>query len=193
MANNWPTEQALKIRLAALFNSPIWRNFPFVGTMYRFAGLKYSDRSQFTDGEGARLNGGRFTPIRGQRTLYLSLDRATAMAELDSWYAFFNIPDNAFRPRILAAVAVCVVKLLDVSSPETLAELGVTIEQIAEEWRLTSVDGQIAPTQTFGRLVYEAGYEGIRFPSVRKTGGLNFSLFPENYLDGSHALMLDSD
>lgn len=82
MANNWPTEQDLKLRLAALFNSPTRHYFPFVGTTYRFAGHKYSDRGQFTDGEGARLNGGRFTPTGGPRTLYLSLDRATAMAEL---------------------------------------------------------------------------------------------------------------
>lgn len=83
-------------------------------------------------------------------------------------------------------------KLLDVTSLETLTELGITGAQVAEEWRMTSDAGQVASTQAFGKFDYEAGYEGIRYLSARITGGQNFALFPDNYVAGSHALMLNS-
>ena len=196
MANNWPSEQDLRVRLAALIGSHPRRLAPFVvewqGTTYRFASRNYADRDRFTDGEGARRNGGRFTPIGAQRTLYLSLDRATATAELDSWHEYYGIPDTAFQPRVLAAVAVSVGLLLDLAAPATLAELGLTSAQVAEEWRPISDNRAVAPTQTFGRLVYEAGFEGIYFPSARRETGLNLALFPDNYRDGSHALRLNA-
>jgi RES domain-containing protein len=183
--------------LATRIGSPPKSSPPFViewqGTTYRFASRNYSDRDHFTDGEGARRNGGRFTSLGAQRTLYLSLDRATATAELDAWYAYYNVPDTAFQPRILAAVAVSVGLLLDLLAPETLTELGLSSARVAEEWRPIADTGSVAPVQTFGRLVYEAGFEGIRFPSARRENGINLALFPDNYRGGSHALMLNSE
>ena len=197
MANGWPLEQHLRTQLAALFSASPRGATPFVvewiGTTYRFASRNFADRDRFTDGEGARRFGGRFNPIGGPRTLYLSLDRATATAELDSWYAYYAIPDSAFQPRVLAAVAVCIGSVLDLSAPETLAELGLTLEHIGEEWRVVSDEGKVATTQMFCRLAYEAGFEGLRFPSARRPEGVNLSLFPDNFHDGCHAVMLNSD
>ncbi len=197
MANGWPSEQHLRERLAALIGFSPRGISSFVvewqGTTYRFASRDYSDRDRFTDGEGARRYGGRFTTIGAQRTLYLSLDRATATAELDSWYEYYSVPDTAFQPRVLAAVAVSAGLLLDLATPATLAELGLTPAQVAEEWRPISDNHGVAPTQAFGRLIYEAGFEGIRFPSARRETGVNLALFPDNYRDGSHALMLNSE
>ena len=196
MANGWPSEAELRTRLAALLGSPPRTRPPFViewqGTTYRLASRDYADRERFIDGEGARRAGARFTPTGAQRTLYLAGDRATAIAELDSWYAYYNVPDTAFQPRVLAAVAVSVGLLLDLTSPESLSELGITAELIAEEWRPVADTGQVAPVQTFGRLVYETGFEGLRFTSLRRVEGFNLALFPDNYHDGSHAVMLNA-
>lgn len=197
MANGWPAENDLRTRLAALIGSPPRTAAPLVvewhGTTYRFASRSYADLTRFTDGEGARRNGGRFTPIGGQRTLYLSLDRATATAELDSWYTYYQVPDTAFQPRVLAAVGVSVGRLLDLTAPDTLATFDLTAALVAEEWRPASDTGGVAPTQTFGRLVYEAGFEGIRFTSSRRDSGSNLALFPDNFGVGSHAVMLNSE
>ena len=196
MPSVWPSEAELRSRLAALIGSPPKSRPPIVvewqGTTYRFASREYASRENFTDGVGARRAGGRFTPIGAQRTVYLSLDRTTATAELDSWYEYYAVPATAFQPRVLAAVAVSVGLLLDLTAPETFTDLGITPEMVAEEWRMATDAGQVAGVQTFGRLVYEAGFEGLQFPSARRPGGVNLALFPDNYRDGTHALMLNA-
>ncbi|MGL6074487.1 MAG: RES family NAD+ phosphorylase [Fimbriiglobus sp.] len=190
----WPEEQLLRERLAELAT----KTHPLMvidwqGTTYRFASRSFADQITFINGEGARRNGGRFTPVGSQRTLYLSSDRATATAELDSWYEYYGIPDNAFQPRILAAVAVSMGLLLDLVAVETLSRLGLDPQQIHEDWRLISDQGGVAAIQTLGRLAYEAGFEGVRYPSARRVGGFNFALFPDNYHSASHAMMLNSE
>jgi RES domain-containing protein len=192
MSNPWPPEQELRARLAALLSAARppgvveWR-----GATYRFAALGFADRDRFTDGEGARRNGGRFTPLGGPRTVYLSLDRATATAELDSWFAYYNIPDSAFLPRVLAAVAVSASLCIDLCAANALADIGITAAHVIEEWRGSADKGNVAAVQMFGRLIYEAGFEGIRFPSARREGGVNLAIFPDNYREGSHAVMLN--
>lgn len=108
--------------------------------------------------------------------MYLSLDRATATAELDSWYEYYSIPDTAFKPRLLAAVAVSVRSLLDLTSPEVLAYLGLSASHLGEEWRDVSDTGRTALTQTLGRLAYEVGFEGfiVRL-SDEKAGSIWYS------------------
>ncbi len=194
MEIGWLPEATLKSQLAKLAEVARQNPLPFVrdwqGTGFRFSSIDYADREKFTDGEGARRHGGRFTPIGGPRTLYLSLDRPTATAELDAWYEYYGVPDRAFRPRVLAAVAVSVRVLLDLTSPETLLELGLQDPHLAEEWRPTSDAGGVAMCQHFGAWAFEAGFEGLRFPSVRRDGGVNLALFPENYREDSFGVML---
>jgi RES domain-containing protein len=188
VSSEFPAEQQWKTRLAELRGSIV---VPWSGTTYRFASREFSDRRHFTDGEGARRNGGRFTAIGAQRTLYLSLDRATATAELDSWFAYYNVPDTAFQPRVLAAVAVIVRRVIDLTLETTRAELGLDADWLAGEWRPISDTGGVAPTQVFGRLVWEAGFEGVLFPSARHPQGANLALFPDNFLGESDASMLN--
>ena len=189
MANPWPTNQNMENRLASLPSVvlpivPEWN-----GKTYRFAQLKYSSQEKFTNGEGARQHGGRFTPIGAQRTLYSSLDIPTADAELEFCKNHNCLPYASFQRW---EIAVSVKEILYLNDSKTLSHLGITFSQICEEWRVLSDENAVAPTQTFGKLVYEAGFEGILYPSVRRDVGCNLALFPDNYRDGSHALMLNS-
>ena len=196
MSNVWPAEQDLRTRLQAVLSETFGLRALVVqwqGATYRFASLQYADRDVFTNGEGARRSGGRYSPIGGPRTVYLSLDRATATAELDSWYEYYGVPDTAFKPRLLAAVAVSIGLLLDLTSPNVLAHLGLSPTHLAEEWRDISDTGGVAPTQLLGRIAYEVGFEGLYIGSVRRPGGFNLALFPDNYRDGTHTLMLDGE
>src|SRR4029079_3855617 len=98
---------------------------------------------------------------------------------------------SAFQPRVLAAVAVSVRVLLDLQATDTLSEIGITVDHVAEEWRSSADKGAVAAVQMFGRLAWEAGFEGIRFPSARRPNGVNLALFPDNYGHESHAVMLN--
>jgi RES domain-containing protein len=196
MSDVWPCEQDLRTRLQVVV-SEVAAVRPHVvswqGTTYRFASLEYADKHTFTNGAGARRSGGRFSPIGGPRTVYLSLDRATATAELDSWYEYYELPDSAFKPRLLAAVAVSVGSLLDLTSPDLLSYLGLSSDHLAQEWRDISDKGGVAPIQMLGRIAYELGFEGLYYSSVRRAVGFNLALFPDNYQEGTHAVMLNSD
>lgn len=196
MPNEWPDEDDLRSRLRALAGRTAAPELhgdvlTWQGVTYRFAALQFADRDNFTNGEGARRSGGRFTPIGGPRTVYLSLDRATATAELDSWYEFYAVPPTAFQPRVLAAVSVVVEGILDLSSDGLLSGLGLSGEHLTEEWRIQNDAGALAPTQVFGQVAFEAGFEGLLAASVRRPGGYNLALFPENFTDASHSVMLD--
>lgn len=195
MSKPWLPEQDLRSRLAAL-RGVTSRSIPpcvteWQGTTYRFASRDFADRDRFTSGEGARRHGGRFTPIGAHRTLYLSTDRATATAELDSWYAYYQVPDTAFRPHILAAISVSAGLVLDVTAPETLAALELGETELLAEWRPDSDTGRVAPVQVFGRLVFETGYEGLLFASARRPQARNLALFPDNFRDSSHAVVMN--
>ncbi len=196
MPTVWPDERELEARLHALAERTAAPELhaavqPWQGVTYRFASLQFADRENFTNGEGARRVGGRFTPVGGPRTVYLSLDRATATAELDSWYEFYGVPPTAFQPRLLAAVAVLVEGILDLSSTELLGGIGLTSDHLAEEWRFANDTGCVAPTQTLGKIAHDAGFEGLLTASVRRPGGYNLALFPDNFAEASHSTMLD--
>ncbi len=191
----WPTEQELRDRLRALLGGLTAPRSPHVGEWqhagYRFAPRAFATLDHFTSGEGARLAGGRFTPRGGPRTVYLAADIQTAAAEVAYYHTLFGVPDTAFRPRVLAAVAVSVGAVLDLTAPAARADLGLPDDALATDWRVESERGGVAPTQLLGRLVWEVGFEGLVAPSVRRPEGTNVVLFPDNFGPHSHAVMID--
>lgn len=193
----WPTEQELRDRLRLLFGTLSEPRSALViewqGRAFRFASRRYATRQTFTTGEGARRNGGRYTPQGGARTVYLGTSRETALAEMMAGQRESGLPDAAFQPRVLAAVAVCVGVLLDLTSTPTLELLGITPDQLLTQWKPDALAGRVAQVQVFGRLVYEAGFEGLLAPSARHPAGTNLALFPDNFESGSHCIMLDTD
>ena len=194
MKQVWPPSELIQIKLEAIRNDPallMRHTIEIQATCFRFASLDYSNSIQFTDGQGARINGGRFNPRSGgPATLYLALDLETAAAEVGSWYDYYNLPISTFMPRIVAAVAVCASHVLNLTSPRVRKSLQISKRHLAEDWRASNDSGKIAPTQAFGQLVYQAGFEGMFVASLRKTKGRNLVLFPENYLGNSQAIML---
>lgn len=197
MTNPWPDEATLRTRLVSILSRPTTLEanlaVAWSGIAYRFASRRYADVTRFTDGEGARRYGGRFTPVGSARTLYLATDPQTATAELMSWYEYYAVPHTAFKPRLLAAVDVRTSCVLDLTADAGLSALALTRQHLVEDWRQIADSGRVASTQLFGRIVYEAGFEGILYPSARKAEGMNLALFPDNFRSGAQTIMLHAD
>ena len=196
MPPEWPNEQELREKLRAMRGTSVAPPSALVtewqGAGFRFATLEYADRENFTSGQGARRNGGRFTPQGGTRTLYLATDPETATAEMEWWHRKSGLSDLAFKPRVLAAVAVSVGLVLDLTAEPVRSHLSLSPELLAAEWDFAAFAGRLPPSQAFGRLIFEAGIEGILVASARRPGGSNLVLFPENFRGGSHALMIEA-
>jgi RES domain-containing protein len=178
----------LRFLFQKLPGAPLSRT-AFAGVGFRFAAVNYADSVNFINGLGASKYGGRFTPISGAPTVYLALDKITAVAELESYFRYYNLPDTSFKPRVFAAVQVNCKALLDLREPKLLQMLGLTLDHIQEEWRPDNDDGRTAGVQRFGQIVAEVGYEGILFSSARAAGD-NLALFPKNFAPGTTAAMI---
>jgi RES domain-containing protein len=51
---------------------------------------------------------------------------------------------------------------------------------VSDDWRTVHAQGAESLTQTLGRTVYEAGYEGMLVPSASGSAGTNVVLYPVN-------------
>jgi hypothetical protein len=73
--------------------------------------------------------------------------------------------------------------------------LGVTRGQLlGEDWRACNTGGEEALTQAIGRLVWDAGWEGLVAPSAANPDGVNLIVFPGNLLPPrSYLLIINRD
>src|SRR3954447_25834036 len=68
--------------------------------------------------------------------------------------------------------------------------LGVTLQDLGQPWWPAPEAGDEAFTQAIGRAAYDAGFEAVKLPSVRRKGGTNLNVFPERLREGSSVSVL---
>ncbi|MGL6073104.1 MAG: RES family NAD+ phosphorylase [Fimbriiglobus sp.] len=155
-------------------------------TAVRFGAEKYSSRDEFLSGLGASIHGARFTLLNGPRTVYLSEEPETSVAEVMYYSRRYHVGLEFFAPRIMKAVSVSLSRFLDLTNPKVLQELGVVGATIMEEWESYMDRGEPAPTQILGQRLFDLGIEGFRAPSARYLGGHNLIIFPDLLSATSH-------
>ena len=122
-------------------------------------------------GEGARRFGGRFNPPGSFPVLYLCSTRACSVAELRRQAARQNIEVEHMLPRELWVVSVSLRRVLDLTNPERLRVLGLTVEDLVRE--------DHGFTQSLGRFADEFGYQAIRSRSATGTDDV-FAVMVDN-------------
>lgn len=126
---------------------------------------------------GSRRVGGRFNPPGGFGALYLSLEPATARAELERRAARSGVPLEDLLPRVLLTVIVELGRVLDLRDPEERGRWGL------DEETLTGDDH--GPCQEVGRAARREGYEAILYPSAARPRGWNLVVFLDRLHPGS--------
>lgn len=112
-------------------------------------------------GVGAAIDGGRFNPI-GMPVLYTSRRFETAWLEAQQAFPF------KAQPMTLCAYEVDCADILDLTDPETLRDLRVTVEQLACPWKDIATRGPKPPSWALAERLSVAGTAGIIVPSYAK-------------------------
>lgn len=156
------------------------------GVAYRATSPPYASNRRMLSGVGAFRNGGRWGPPGLARTLYLSLDPSTAMAECLAHYRYYGWPVEDAMPRVFKAVEFRVQAVLDLTSPAVRRAVGVSWRMLVhDDWRAIQRSGGESLTQALGRAALRAGAEGLLAPSAPHRGGRNLVLFLEKLREGS--------
>ncbi len=152
------------------------------GKFIRSTSIDYANRRDLITGEGSQQFGGRYNPI-GIRAVYGSLDLTTAIAEYLAHSRRQGLPDveaDVF-PLVVIRLEATLNECFDLTNLKVRRNLNITWRQITDEpWQDLQDHGQEALTQAIGRLVREAGFDGLLFPSAaNKPSGKNLVLFPD--------------
>jgi len=140
---------------------------PYLGVAFRHMAQRWDDP---LSGEGARIRGGRFNPPGSFPVLYLCTTRRCAAAELRHLGQRQVIGVAGLLPRVLYRYEISLDQVLDLTSPDALDHLGVTVELV------NGTDLQL-PRQ-IGEAAHSMGAQGIRAPSATGVDQV-LALFPE--------------
>jgi RES domain-containing protein len=115
-------------------------------------------------GEGARRHGGRFNRP-GTPALYTALRMETAWLEAQQGFAF------KAQPLTLCSYAVDSADILDLTSPATLAAVGIVPADLACAWEDLADRGLAVPSWTLADRLIKEGAAGIVVPSFAHRAG----------------------
>jgi RES domain-containing protein len=159
---------------------------PWKGTIYRVTTLKYRDPRIILFGEGSYQYGGRWNGIESFRAVYGSTEATVALAEQQANATYANLPYPFRETRLVMAIDVALLRVVDLTLAETLEVLAVSDEELRrEDWRKVQEQGFESFTQALGRAVFAAKGEGLVACSARVENGINVAYFPENKAGGS--------
>ena len=156
---------------------------PISGEWFRCVSLR-RDPLSF---EGARLTGGRFSPV-GEPALYLAGTSTLAVAENLRLANLYGV--GRFPPRLLVTVEVTLSRIVDLRSEEVRRVAGIASEDLASEWRCVSGSSR---SQLLGIQLIAEEYEGAIFPSAIEADAANLVVFARNVDLGRALHVVGSD
>ncbi len=148
--------------------------------VYRSATPRYARENDLLTGEGSRKKGGRWNP-KGIAAVYASLSMPTALAEALSHIRYYRLPEHKALPRTFVAIQIRLKSALDLTDGRIRQRLRVSQDRmLGEDWRKEMRRGRDSLSQSIGRAVYEAGFEGLLVSSAADPDGQNLVWFPDN-------------
>jgi RES domain-containing protein len=155
-------------------------------TVFRSCEPIFATKGDLLTGEGSREKGGRWNPPDSFATVYTSMSDATALEEAKANYRYYGLDPADALPRVLIAVDVKLLKVLDLTEDVVRKAIGVSATKMRrDDWRAYNRRGQESLTQALGRAAYEYGLEGLVVPAC--DGGRNLAWFPGNFAASSKA------
>lgn len=122
-------------------------------------------------GKGAALYGGRFNAA-GDVALYLSGDVATAVAEYQNMIMA--------RPGTFCVFDVDVAGIVDAADDTVRRAWRIAAADLIADWRIAASRGREPRSWRLAKRLCAAGATGLRYPSLRRAGGVNLVLWRWN-------------
>ena len=184
-----PTYEQLLARLTALRVSAV----PFEGVVYRMSTPKYATQTDLLTGAGSVLSGGRWNP-KGVAAIYFSFSPETALAETLFRNRTSGVPIQNLMPRVIVAVNVVLLKVLDLRNGKIRQRLHVSVAKLLViDWRAEVYAGRSPTTQQMGRAARLTGWEALIVPSAADSGGHNLVVFPDSLAAESQLSVVNAD
>ncbi len=154
---------------------------PWSGMAYRAAAMRFANRDDLLTGMGSRQFGGRWNPPGSFRTVYLSVNAETALAEYLGQQMLPGLTAFAKMPMALVGVEVRLERVLDFASASVRKHFGVSIAHLVQDdWFSTGKRRHESLAQSIGRLAFEADFDGLIVPSAVRRAEWNLAVFPGN-------------
>jgi RES domain-containing protein len=150
------------------------------GPVYRHT-ARTIESSRILNGEGARHNGGRWNPQDSFRTVYLSLDVPTVVAEFRRTIGPGRDISGVAKGYVVWRVNAKVDNLVDLRPVENRRALDLPEPFVGSPRELS---------QDIGDAAYYVRYKGLLVPSAAVDGGINLVVFPD-HLEAGDVLEVD--
>lgn len=152
------------------------------GVIYRSAPPKWAAGRDMLTGAGSMKAGARFNAAGTFPMVYGSTTPELAMIESLAFQRRAGLPVERAMPLVFKAVSVKVERLLDLTDPIVLSELGVTMDQLlTEAWWLARLRGEESLSQAVGRAAHANRIQALRVTSAHSTAhGHNMLLLPDH-------------
>jgi|HubBroStandDraft_6_1064221.scaffolds.fasta_scaffold914398_1 RES domain-containing protein len=158
------------------------------GIVFRSVTLDAADHVKILSGQGSFRNGGRWNAIGSVRAAYASTKPEVALAEALSHYRYYGLQDEDAMPRVTVALQFKLRKVLNLTNLNLRRKVNLNLPEImAEDWRKFQDTKKESQSQSLGRAVAAAGFEGMLVPSAVVPNSINLVYFPDNAVRGSVA------
>jgi RES domain-containing protein len=162
------------------------------GIAFRSVAPDAADHVKILGGQGSFHNGGRWNAIGSVRGAYASTKPEVALAETLAHYRYYGFQDEDAMPRMTVALQFKLRKVLNLTNSNVQRKLNLNLPEImAEDWRRIQDMKKESQSQSLGRAVATAGFEGMLVPSAAVPSGINLVYFPDNTLSGSLARLYE--
>nr|WP_117193386.1 RES domain-containing protein [Rhizobium terrae] len=135
-------------------------------------------------GDGAARFGGRWNPV-GAPAIYAARELSTAWAEYNQGFVQ--------HPALITQLRLEGARLADLTSPATLAGLGIDETIHRCEWRADLDKGLKPATLALRERLVERSFHGVIYPSFMSPGGTCIALWRWNDGTGPALNVIDPD
>jgi RES domain-containing protein len=165
------------------------------GLLFRASPLSYAQAAKLLNGQGSFALGGRWSAAGTFPAVNTATDQETCIAESGASFTYYNFAPSDVRPKIIVAVRVHFLKVLNLVSPQGIrAKPWLELDKLlAEDWHKVNYANHEAQSQAFGRAAHDIGAEALLMPSARVRGGANLVYFPQSLAARSKVEILGED